>query len=109
MAATTTLYRILFHQQSEVWELYARELYQSDLWGFIEVGDFVFADRSKVVVDPTADKLRHAFEGVQRSFIPLNMVLRIDEVEREGTPRAVRSTGKIAPFPMPPSGPRQED
>lgn len=106
MAATTTLYKILFHQQNEVWELYARELYQSDLWGFIEVGDFVFADQSKVVIDPAVDKLRHTFESVPRSYIPLNMVLRIDEVEREGTPRAVRSESKIAPFPMPPKGPR---
>lgn len=107
--ASTTLYRIVFQQQNEVWELYARELYQSDLWGFIEVGDFVFADHSKVVIDPAVDKLRHAYEGVQRSYIPMNTVLRIDEVEREGTPKATRSEGKIAPFPMPPGGPRRED
>lgn len=107
--ASTTLYRIVFQQQSEVWELYARELYQSDLWGFIEVGDFVFADQAKVVIDPTADKLRLAYEGVQRSYIPMNVVLRIDEVEREGSPKATRSEGKIAPFPMPPGGPRRDD
>lgn len=95
------MYRVIFHQQGEVWELYAREIYQSELWGFLEVEGIVFGEASSVVVDPAVEKLRKAFEGVQRSYIPLNMIVRIDEVEREGEPRAVKATGNVSPFPTP--------
>ena len=107
--AAKPIYRVVFHQQGEVWELYAREIYQSELWGFIEVEEFVFGDGSKLVVDPSADRLRHTFDGVKRSYVPLNAIVRIDEVEREGPAKAVKSEGRVAEFPrgmMPP--PRSE-
>ena len=78
------IYRVVFHNQGEVWELYAREIFQSDLWGFIEVEAFVFEDQSEVVVDPGAEKLRRTFDGVNRSYIPYSAIVRIDEVERGG-------------------------
>lgn len=107
--AAKPIYRVVFHQQGEVWELYVREIFQSDLWGFIEVEEFVFEDASKLVVDPSADKLRHAFDGVRRSYLPLNAIVRIDEVEREGPPRAVKSEGRVAEFPRPlPVPPKRE-
>lgn len=97
--ASKPIYRVVFHNQGEVWELYARDIFQSDLWGFIEVETFVFEDTSKLVVDPSGEKLRRTFDGVNRSYIPLNAVVRIDEVEREGTPKAVKAEGKVAEFP----------
>lgn len=99
--AAKPIYRVVFHQQGEVWELYVRDIFQSDLWGFIEVEAFVFEDASKLVVDPSADRLRRTFEGVSRSYLPLNAIVRIDEVEREGPPRAVRSEGQVTEFPRP--------
>ncbi|QJQ95360.1 MULTISPECIES: DUF1820 family protein [Halomonadaceae] len=103
--ASKPIYRVLFHNQGEIWELYAREIFQSDLWGFIELEEFVFDDVSKLVVDPSTDKLRRTFEGVSRSYVPLNAIVRIDEVEREGTPKAVKAEGKVAEFPRPMSWP----
>lgn len=99
--AVKPIYRVVVHQQGEVWELYAREIFQSDLWGFIEIEELVFEDASKLVVDPSADRLRRTFEGVSRCYLPLNAILRIDEVEREGPPRAVKSDGRVAEFPRP--------
>ncbi|TFH85935.1 DUF1820 family protein [Billgrantia azerbaijanica] len=99
------IYRVVFHQQGEVWELYAREVFQSDLWGFIEVEGFIFGDASKLVVDPSADRLRRTFEGVTRSYLPLNAIVRIDEVEREGPARAVKSDARVAEFPRGPMSP----
>lgn len=103
------IYRVVFHQQGEVWELYVREIFQSDLWGFIEIETFVFEDASKLVVDPNTDKLRRTFEGVSRSYLPLNAIVRIDEVEREGPPRALKSEGRVAEFPRPFSPPPRPD
>lgn len=96
------MYRVLFHNQGHIYEVYAKAIYQSDLYGFIEVEDYVFGTRSSLVVDPSEDKLRTEFEGVQRSFIPLHAVIRIDEVEKEGVAKITDSKGgNVAPFPMP--------
>lgn len=107
--ASKPIYRIVFHNQGEIWELYARDIFQSDLWGFIEVEAFVFQDATKLVVDPASEKLRRTFEGVNRSYIPLNAIVRIDEVEREGAPKAVKAEGKVAEFPRPMSLPPRDD
>ncbi|EPC00952.1 hypothetical protein L861_15455 [Litchfieldella anticariensis FP35 = DSM 16096] len=107
--ASKPIYRIVFHNQGEIWELYAREVFQSDLWGFIEVEAFVFEDASKLVVDPSTEKLRRTFEGVGRSYIPMNAIVRIDEVEREGTPKAIKAEGKVTEFPRPTGWSPRED
>lgn len=99
------LFRITFLNKGQVYEIYAREVYQSDLWGFIEIENFVFGERNQMVVDPAEEKLKTEFHGVRRSFIPLQAIVRIDEVEKEGV--ATISTGdNIAPFPLqfPPRG-----
>ncbi|MGO2992939.1 MAG: DUF1820 family protein, partial [Halomonadaceae bacterium] len=40
--AAKPIYRVVVHQQGEIWDLYVREIFQSELWGFIEVEEFVF-------------------------------------------------------------------
>jgi hypothetical protein len=96
------LYRVLFHNQGEVYEVYAHAIYQSDLYGFVEVEDYSFGTRSGMLIDPAEDRLRAEFEGVQRSFIPMHAIVRIDEVEKEGKAKITDSKGeKVTPFPMP--------
>ncbi|MDE0226842.1 MAG: DUF1820 family protein [Gammaproteobacteria bacterium] len=96
------IYRIYFHSQGQVYEVYARSIYQSDLYGFVEIEDYIFGEKSQMVIDPGEDKLRTEFSGVQRSFIPMHAVLRIDEVEKEGVAKIMDSSGQnVTPFPMP--------
>ena len=98
----TRLYRVLFSNGGQIYEVYARGLYQSDLYGFIEIEDYVFGGRSSVVIDPGEDKLRSEFEGVTRSFLPLPCILRVDEVEKEGVAKITENKGgSVTPFPMP--------
>ena len=95
-----TLYRVAFFSRGEIYEIYVKELYQSDLYGFIEVEELVFGNRAQVVVDPSEEKLKAEFSGVSRSFIPMQAVLRIDEVEKVGTPKITTATGgTVTPFP----------
>lgn len=98
------VYKVLFHNQGHVYEVYAQAIYQSELYGFIEVEDYVFGSRSNMVIDPSEDKLRTEFEGVARSFIPMHSIIRIDEVEKEGSPKILSTgddkSGKVTPFPM---------
>ncbi|MEM6708362.1 MAG: DUF1820 family protein [Pseudomonadota bacterium] len=100
--ATQHIYKVLFHNQGQIYEVYAKGLYQSELYGFIEIEDYVFGERTQVVIDPGEDRLRTEFEGVQRSFIPMHSVIRIDEVEKEGIAKVTEgTTGNVAPFPVP--------
>ncbi|MES2606658.1 MAG: DUF1820 family protein [Pseudomonadota bacterium] len=93
------LFRITFLNKGEVYEVYAREVYQSDLWGFLEIENFVFGERSQLVVDPAEEKLKNEFTGVKRSFIPIQAIIRIDEVEKEGV-ATISKGDNIAPFPL---------
>ena len=96
------IYKVLFHNQGQIYEVYAHNIYQSDLYGFIEVEDYIFGAKSKMVIDPAEDKLRAEFDGVQRSFIPMHAVIRIDEVEKEGVAKITDSNGtNVTPFPLP--------
>ena len=96
------IYRVLFQNQGQIYEVYARNIYQSELYGFVEVEDYTFGNKSQLVIDPSEEKLRNEFEGVQRSFVPMHAIVRIDEVEKEGVPKITSSDGStVTPFPMP--------
>lgn len=100
------IFKITFLNKGKVYEVYAEQVYQSDLWGFIEIEDFVFGEHTQVVVDPSEEKLKAEFQGVKRSFIPLQAIVRIDQVEKEGVAK-ITSGDNIAPFPTlvtPPGG-----
>ncbi len=102
--AEERVYRISFIQQSEVYELYARQVSQGGLLGFVEIEDLLFGERSKVVVDPSEERLKTEFDGVRRIYVPMHAVIRIDEVERQGVSRISeprKGGDKVAPFPMP--------
>jgi hypothetical protein len=92
------IFKVTFLNKGEVYEVYAEQVYQSDLWGFIEIEDFVFGERSQVVVDPSEEKLKTEFNGVKRSFIPMQAIVRIDQVEKEGVAK-ITNGDNIAPFP----------
>ncbi|GAA4651225.1 DUF1820 family protein [Kistimonas scapharcae] len=101
--AARQIYRVVFHNQGEIYEVYAKQVFQSDMYGFIEVEGFIFGERTQVVVDPSEEKLKAAFEGVKSSFIPMHSIIRIDHVEKEGKGKIMDAKGQnIAPFPMPP-------
>jgi len=101
--AIESVYKVIFHNNNQVFEVFARQIYQSDMWGFIEVEEFVFGERSQILVDPSEEKLKSEFSGVRRSYIPLQAIIRIDEVDKEGTGKiseVVPGEGNVASFPL---------
>ena len=107
-----SVYKVIFQNGSQVFEVFARQIYQSDMWGFIEVEEFVFGERSQILVDPGEEKLKTEFSGVRRSYIPMQAILRIDEVDKEGAVKVsdvkpAESTGNVASFPFAGSPPPQ--
>src|SRR5215813_9635084 len=82
--AKKRVYRVSFRNDSEVYEVYCQRVGQADLFGFIEIEGFLFGERSSVVVDPSEEKLKHEFAGVERTLVPLHAVIRIDSVDKTG-------------------------
>ena len=102
MCAKTHIYKVLFASQGKVYEIYAREVSHGGLFGFVEVEQLVFGERSALVVDPSEERIKSEFAGVTRTYIPLHSVLRIDEVEKQGVSKISRIEGdNVTPFPMP--------
>ena len=89
-----SIYKVIFLNQNQVFEIYAKHIYQSDMYGFIEIEEFVFGERTQMIVDPSEEKLKNEFSSVKRSYIPMHSLVRIDEVEKEGVPKISEFKGE---------------
>ena len=83
------------------------------MYAFIEVADIIFGEKSKLVVDPSEERLKTEFSQVNRTYVPLHSVVRIDEVEQEGVNKIIDKPGEggdgnVTPFPMPPLQPKSD-
>ena len=50
--ASSHIFKIMFVNQGKVYEVYARKVSQGRLFGFIEIEELVFGERSTVVRSP---------------------------------------------------------
>ena len=85
MQKNQPIYRVIFIQEDKIYEIYAHYISEESLMGFIEIEELIFTEPNSVVVDPSEERLKTEFHGVNRSYIPMHMVLRIDEMVKEGT------------------------
>ena len=97
-----TLYKVVFVSQGQVYEVYAREVSHGGLFGFIEVEELVFGERSSVVVDPSEERIKSEFENVKRTYLPMHAIIRIDEVDKQGTSKITKAEGNVTQFPSVP-------
>jgi hypothetical protein len=96
------LYKVIFMNQGQVFEIYAKNISHGQLFGFIEVEKLVFGERTTVVVDPSEEKIKSEFENVRRTYLPMHSILRIDEVDKQGVSKISKlEGGNVAQFPMP--------
>lgn len=97
------LYKVVFLNQGEVYEVYVRSVGQGGIFGFVELSEFVFDTATTVLLDPSEEKLKSEFEGVTRCHIPMHSVIRIDEVKKQGHAKiraASDGSDKVTPFPI---------
>lgn len=100
--ATSHIFKVVFANQGKVYEIYARKVSYGSLFGFVEVEELVFGERSAVVVDPSEERVKAEFEGVKRTYLPMHSVLRIDEVRKQGVSKISAAEGSnVTPFPLP--------
>jgi hypothetical protein len=92
----------MFVNQGKVYEVYARKVSHGELFGFIEVEELVFGERSSVVLDPAEERIKGEFAGVKRTFLPMHSVLRVDEVKKQGVSKITVLEGgaSVAQFPL---------
>jgi len=108
MSKKTPLYRIQFISNGERYELYVKEISQGGLFGFVEIGDFVWNTHSGIVVDPSHEKLKSEFANVTRTYVPMHNVLRIDEVNEQGSAKISQLSDKVTAFPGPIYTPKKD-
>ena len=97
-----SVFRVLFHNQGKIFDVYVRSVGRAELFGFLELKDFVFSKPSSMVIDPTEDRLRNEFDTVNRVFIPIANIERIDEVKEVGEAKITEDDGtQIHQFPSP--------
>lgn len=82
--AKSTIFKVTFINNGKLYEVYAKQVCQSSLLGFVEIGDYVFDKNSGIVIDPSEERLKKEFSDIKRSYIPMHSVIRIDEVKKKG-------------------------
>src|SRR3974390_2032705 len=99
--AASHIFKVQFVNQGKVYEVYARKVSHGSLFGFIEVEELVFGERTTVVLDPGEERIKSEFAGVKRCYLPLQSIVRIDEVRKQGVSKIFALEGSnVAPFPM---------
>ena len=100
--AEKTIFKVIFMNQGQIYEIYAREVGHGAMFGFVEVEELVFGERSTVVLDPSEEKIKSEFKGVKRTYLPMHSIVRIDEVDKQGMSKISKvEGGNVAQFPMP--------
>lgn len=98
----TPIYKVVFLNQGKVYEVYARHVHQGAMFGFIEIEQLLFGEKTSLVVDPSEENLKAEFQNVVRTYIPMHAIIRIDEVSKPGTCKITESSsgGNVTPFPI---------
>ena len=99
MAMKEHLFKIIFVQRDQVYEIYARQVAESDMYGFIVVEELIFGEHSSILIEPSEEKIKHEFLEVTRTYIPMHAIVRIDEVEKEGVANINSAQGNVSLFP----------
>ena len=104
MVKKKSLYKIVFLNHGKVYELFSRGVSSSGLWGFVEVSELVFGESEGVLVDPSEEKMRQEFADVSVLHLPMQSVLRVEEVVKRGQCqiRDRQSGENVTPFPASP-------
>jgi len=95
------VYKVIFHNQGKIYQLHASSVGQGAMYAFVEIEGIIF-DEHTVLVDPSEEKLKDEFAGVEKTYVPMHSIIRIDKVSKKGSNKIVDSgiDGNITPFPL---------
>jgi len=98
--AEKTYYKVSFVTGNEMYQLCAKQVVSSDLFGMVEISDFIFPE-NKVVIDPGEEQIKREFGNMKRTVVPHQAIIRIDEL-----PLTEETINKLIPLngTKPPKG-----
>lgn len=98
-AREKTYYKVSFIRDNELYQVCAREVHSSTLYGLIEIAGFIFPE-NRLVYNPGEERIRREFGGIKRTWLPFHAIVRIDEV-LDGTESEVKIVPLEAARPAP--------
>jgi hypothetical protein len=101
MSKVQPIYKVQFVNSGQRYEVYVRELQSSQVFGFVEIADFVWDNHTELVLDPSHEKLKDEFAKVKRTYIPMHNILRIDQVEKQGSAKISQLSDKVTALHSP--------
>ncbi|ADD68272.1 conserved hypothetical protein [Denitrovibrio acetiphilus DSM 12809] len=85
------LFKVIFiDEDKKIQTIHSSKLNPSSFLGLVEISDIVFLDQSELIIAPDDGNLKSKFKNVERSYIPLNSIIRIDEVAIEKETPVIR-------------------
>ncbi len=93
VAKKQPIFRIRFMNAGKIFELYAKQVTQGELFGFVEISGLLWGKKSDLIVDPTEQDLKNEFAGVSRIHVPMHSVVRVDEVDKSAGGKIISLKG----------------
>jgi hypothetical protein len=100
--STQLVYRVTFTENNTIKKIFSKFISEDNLESFIELDDLIFDS----VLNDTAchqEVLKSEFKGVQRLYLPLHTILRIDEIHLDSKGQLKISDSaksNVSPFPQ---------
>lgn len=84
MTQHKNLFKIIFTDEDDKpVTVHAAEVAPSSLLGFIEAAELTFPEPSDIIIAPADDRARSLFKDVKRIYIPINRIIRVDELSAD--------------------------
>ncbi|RMH57021.1 MAG: DUF1820 family protein [Candidatus Hydrogenedentota bacterium] len=78
------IYRISYSKDGETTcEIHARNVRTSEIFGFVEISEFVQPKKTSIIIRPDSARVEEEFRGVFRTLIPIRDIRRIDVLSEE--------------------------
>ena len=96
------MYKVVFLNRGQVYELFAERVDSSHMMGFITVSKLLFDTETTVVVDPVEERMREEFRDTEELLLPMQSVVRVEKVKKRGTSviRDRSSGEKVTQLPL---------
>ncbi|MBN2705186.1 MAG: DUF1820 family protein [Deltaproteobacteria bacterium] len=75
-----TVYRVYFQTEERSYSLLARNVRESEFFGFIEISEIIFDDTDRIIISPEDEALRKEFAKIEKISIPHQYMRRIDRL-----------------------------
>lgn len=74
-------YKIQFYDaKKDIFTLKAKSVSPTSFIGLIEISEIIHKDESSILITPEDDRSRIEFKNVEKTYIPIVNIIRIDEI-----------------------------